>query len=532
MHPHLMPFVLGAAIASAALAQPAELLTVAERSEFKATAHHADVVKLLDALAAASPRATRASLGATNERRDIPLLLLADPPVHSPDEARAQVERDGKVLVFVIGNIHAGEVCGKEALPILAREVLFNADDRLLDHAIIAMAPIYNCDGNERFGNNRPTQNGPEQGEGVRENAQGLDLNRDFIKLEAPETRGLVKFLNDWDPHLFIDCHTTNGAYHRYTVTYGTVKSLAGDAALRRFAHDEFIPGFSAIYTRLSGEPTFWYGTFGASVFEEAPDDRAHWAAYSDEARFGTTYVGLRGRLSLLSEAYTYAPYKDRVLRTRDFVRAAIRWCSEQRDEVRRVTRAASDAARAGDSVVIRSRLSPCPGTHTVLGYEEEMKDGHAVRTDRPKDYSVQLVDCFEPEKAVARPAGYLIPRDERLEPVVERLRLHGIKVDEVNVARRAAGERYTILKATPASRPFQNHVLAGVEASATPGPVDLREGDWYVSTAQPLSNLIVYLLEPECEDGLTTWNFFDPWLHAGDVFPVVRVMEGPGGNP
>lgn len=517
------------ACAAAALAQPpADLLTVAEKSGYTATARHADVVSLVDALAAGNPRATRASLGTSTQGRDIPLLILADPPVRTPAEARAQVEKDGKVLVFVIGNIHGGEVCGKEALPMLAREILAGNPANLLDHAILAIAPIYNCDGNEQVGPNRPTQNGPAE-VGKRENGQGLDLNRDFVKLEAPETRGLVGFLNDWDPHLFIDTHTTNGAFHRYTVTYGTVKCLAGDAALRAFARDEFIPGFSREYTRLSGEPTFWYGTFGRSVFDEDPRDREHWAAYPSEARFGTTYVGLRGRLSLLSEAYTYAPYKDRVLRTKDFVRAALAWCADNRDAVRRVTREADAAAVASprESVVIRSRLVPCPGTHTVLGYEEDFSGPRPASTGRPRDYQVRLVDCFEPDKTVIRPAGYLIPRDERLNGVIDTLRLHGVTVRELDAGKPIPCQRYTITKATPASRPFQGHVLATVEVTAAPSRAEVRQGDWYVTTAQPLGNLVVYLLEPESEDGLATWNFFDAWLYAGAEFPVVRVLDG-----
>ncbi len=95
---------------------------------------------------------------------------------------------------------------------------------------ILAVAPIYNTDGNERVSKtNRPGQVGPEEGMGQRANARGLDLNRDFIKLEAPETRGLVKFFNDWNPHLFIDTHTTNGSHHRYTITYEGPKNPAGD---------------------------------------------------------------------------------------------------------------------------------------------------------------------------------------------------------------------------------------------------------------------------------------------------------------
>ena len=116
---------------------------------------------------------------------------------------------------------------------------------------ILAVAPIYNTDGNERVSKtNRPGQVGPEEGMGQRANARGLDLNRDFIKLEAPETRGLVRFLNEWNPHLFIDTHTTNGSYHRYMVTYEGPKNPAGDPKVIGFMRQTFFPELNAAFEK------------------------------------------------------------------------------------------------------------------------------------------------------------------------------------------------------------------------------------------------------------------------------------------
>lgn len=169
---------------------PVSLLTKAELSDFRATARHAEVVTLLDRLAAASSLARRGSLGTSGEGRDLPLLILSDPPVENAAQAREQMEKAGKLLVLAIGNIHAGEVDGKEALPMLARDLLLSEDREMLKDLVFAIAPIYNADGNEQVSvDNRPGQKGPAEGMGRRENAAGLDLNRDFIKLEAPETR-------------------------------------------------------------------------------------------------------------------------------------------------------------------------------------------------------------------------------------------------------------------------------------------------------------------------------------------------------
>ncbi len=330
------------------------LQTVAEQSGYTETARHGDVVALCQELAKRYPNAYYAELGQSAEGRPLPLLVLADPPVHSASEAL----RSGKLVALAIGSIHAGEVCGKEALPILAREILATPHHPLLKDLVIALAPIYNADGNERVSKqNRPGQAGPEQGVGQRANARGLDLNRDFIKLEAPETRALVRFFNTWKPQLFIDTHTTNGSYHRYTITYEGPKNPAGDPRIIAFARAEFFPMLTSEFEKKTGLQAYYYGNFSR--------DRSRWTTFPAEGRYGTTYVGLRNRLAVLSEAYAYASYKDRVLATRDFVRECLNQASCHKDQIIRLGRDADlTVVKAGqapgqDRVAIRSEARP-----------------------------------------------------------------------------------------------------------------------------------------------------------------------------
>lgn len=499
------------------------LLTVAEASGFRATACYDDVVALLDRLAAASPFARRATLGVTEEGRAIPVLVLADPPVSTPEEAAEQVASLGKLVVLAIGNIHAGEVDGKEALPILAREIGLHPRHPLLEHLVIALAPIYNADGNERVSPfNRPGQNGPAEGMGRRENADGLDLNRDFIKLEASETRGLVDFLNRWDPALFIDTHTTNGSFHRYIVTYEGPKTLAGDGGVLRYVRDTMLPAVSAELLRTAGRMTWVYGDFNR--------EHTRWETYPPLARYSTSYVGLRGRLSVLSEGYSYAPYEERVRGTLDFVRACLEYVAANRQVVRRVLRDAdARAASAGhaaprddDVIPLRSAPAAAPRKYTAAGFVEEERAGRSVSTGVPRDYEVELWNHYTPTLTVRRPRAYLIPADRTR--VIEKLAQHGISYHRLEAEREADIERYVVDKVDFAAEPFQSHRLAEVTVHAERERRRLPAGTLVAPTSQRLGGLLVYLLEPQSEDGLTTWNYFDDDLGAGREFPIVRL--------
>jgi len=502
-----------------------DLLTVAESSGFKATARHDDVVALLDRLAAAAPgRARRVEMGTTVEGRSIPMLVVADPPVATPEEAAEQVKR-GKVVVLMIGNIHGGEVDGKEALPMLAREVLLHEGEAahpLLKDLVLVFAPIYNADGNERVGkDNRPGQVGPEEGMGIRENAQGFDLNRDFVKLEAPETRALVRVLNTWDPAVFIDTHTTNGSYHGYVLTFEGPKAPAGDGAIIEYVRDEMLPRVSRGLEGGRGIRTWFYGDFA--------EGHTKWVTFPPLPRYGTNYVGLRNRISILSEGYSYAPYEDRVMATLHFVRACLEDVAANKEKVKRLLREADEGAvragkepREGDVIVLRAKAAPAPEKVKVAGFVEEEREGKVVSTGEAREYEVEHWNRAEATLTAARPFAYLIP--EGMDEVVEVLQRHGVEVEELREDIELDVEAYRIDAVTRAVRAFQGHVPVTVEATAHKETRRVPAGTRLVRTGQRLGALAAYLLEPMAEDGLATWNFLDEWLVVGEDYPIVRI--------
>ncbi|MCH6550702.1 MAG: M14 family metallopeptidase [Planctomycetes bacterium] len=486
-----------------------DLLTVAERSDWQATATYAEVIELLDSIQERSTVMRRAQLGRTAEGRSIPLVILANPPVASAAEARASV----RTVIFAFGNIHAGEVCGKEALLMLTRELAARPDDPLFKDLVIVFAPIYNADGNEKMSlDNRPGQVGPARGMGQRPNAQGLDLNRDYVKLETQEARGLVRFLSEWDPHLTIDTHTTNGSEHRYVLTYAAPLNPSGHPAPIRFVRDEMLPEITRRLRERTGYETFFYGNFD--------EERTSWQTYSALPRFGGPYRGLRGQMSILCEAYAYASYKDRVLATREFVREILMFAAEHHDRIvavaeqaRRETTEAGLAPQPDDVVGIRHRRAAFDEPVTILGFDTGGEKP-------PRDYRVVHQGRFEAVRSVRRPWAYVLGPGH--DGVVDKLRQHGIEVEPC--AGEGRVEIYTVTRIERSPRSFQGHTLLRLEAESRLDQRMFPVGSVLVRTAQPLGTLAVYLLEPESQDGLAAWNFFDDHLVEGGPYPVMRV--------
>jgi dipeptidyl-peptidase-4 len=499
-------FVVSLAVGRSAAAD-APLVTVAEKSGYHATSRHADVMAFCEELARRSPLVKLGRLGVSGEGRELPLLFLSDPPVATAEEAA----RSGKLVFLAIGNIHAGEVDGKEALLMLARDLVAEKDQTLLKNLVIVFCPIFNADGNEPISrSNRTDQAGPDQGVGNRENAAGYDLNRDFIKLETPEVQALVRFFNEWDPAVFMDLHTTNGSYHGYKLTYDGPRHPAVPAALVEAVRDRLLPDVTRRLEKATGFHSFFYGNFEAG--------HTVWETYPSEPRYGVQYYGLRDRIPLLSESYSYASFRDRVRASYGFTRACLDYVSDHRAEVKDWLK----PGKPGQTVAVRTKAVPLNGNWKVLGYANDKVSAGHVHPTEEKEYSVQFLGKNVSRLSIVRPYAYLVPPS--YSKAIEVIRRHGLTVEELTEAAEPEAEIYRVDKVTRSSSPFQRHKLVTVNATVRTAGQRVPAGTLIVRTAQKLGTLASILLEPQCEDGLTTWNFFDAGLNEGADFPVMRL--------
>jgi hypothetical protein len=310
-----------------------------------------------------------------------------------------------------------------------------------------------------------------------------------------------------------VDTHTTNGSRHRYSLTYAAPHTPSGHAEPIRFVRDLMLPEITRRLRWRCGLETFFYGNFN--------DDRTEWRAYPALARFGGPYRGLRGQMSILSEAYAYASYRDRVMATYEFMREVLHSTARHRDRIMEI-------AEQSRRETIDAGLRPGPDDlvglrHRPVAFDEPVviKAYADDESNEPRDLRVRHLGRFEPTLSVRRPHGYIL--GPGLEHVALKLRQHGIAVQPWHGD--ATVEVYTVTAVERAEREFQGHRLVHLEATSAVARRSFADSA-FVSTAQPLGTLAVYLLEPQSEDGLATWNFLDDHLTQDGEYPVYRVRS------
>ncbi|HEX9952687.1 MAG TPA: M14 family metallopeptidase [Rubricoccaceae bacterium] len=507
-------------------------LTRAESSDFRETSTHADVLAFLDALPP-DARRHRTTFGTTPEGRVLPLVVWGAPDA-SPEAALAT----GKMRVLVFANIHAGEVDGKEALLILLRDLAAGRHDAWADSLVLLIAPIYNADGNDRVAvDNRPLQNGPVAGMGQRPNAAGLDLNRDFAKLAAAESRALVGVMRDYDPHVVVDLHTTDGTPMAYGLTYAPGLHPDTPAAISSDLFDRWLPQISARLTASGGPLTYHYGNVPGAFGEEAAAPRG-WYSYSAQARYSANYAGLRGRYGILSESYSYDPFETRVRSSRRFVEEIAEQAWREAAHVRRTTEAADRESIVGRDVAVRFAFEALPApVEVLLGRVDTLANpvsgapmlrntGDVIRETMPAAIR------FRAAETTRAPRAYVVEPGPWQEPIRSLLEAHGIRYDfSTPAAIEAIGPRevFAIDSTTVADQPTQGirrqetfgqwtSVLAsGSDPEIPPSLV--------VPVDQPLGRFITVLLDLRSDDGIVAWALVPASaLRAGSLAPIQRI--------
>jgi hypothetical protein len=524
---------LAALIVAAPLAAQTEPRTRPERTGFRETSRYDEVVAFMEAVDARSPRIHLTTFGYTLEGRPLPLAVVGNVRDASPEAVRAS----GKTVVYLQGNIHAGEVEGKEALQVLLRQLASGQHAAWADSLVLLIAPIYNADGNERVNlTNRPHQLGPIGGMGQRPNAQGLDLNRDHTKLDSPEARSLLEMARAYDPHVWVDLHTTNGTFHAYHLTYATPLHPNTDALVAGPLNGEWLPAVVRGMKQKHGRELHDYGNVPnpESTWAAARGAERGWYTFDHRPRFSNNYAGLRNRFGILSEAFAYLPFEDRIAVTGEFVEEVLGWAHANATRIRRATEAADRRTLAGERLAVTARLHRGAQPIEILmgavdtlrhPYTGElmMRRRDVARPERMADFST-----FEADETEVVPAAWLVPAE--LAEVADRLAAHGVRSERLAAPQRMMVEEFRIDSTRTAEQPFQNHRERRVWGRYVRTERVVPAGTLRITSSQPLGRLAFTLLEPRSDDGFLNWNLMDAALEkTPGVYPVVRVMAAGG---
>ncbi|WP_421889581.1 M14 family metallopeptidase [Marinoscillum sp.] len=519
-------------------------ITPCEVSGFQVTPTYDETISWFQKLTAASPLFSMVAIGTSPEGRTIFMVIASADTDKSP---RALKDSE-KPLLLAQAGIHAGEIDGKDAGMMLLRDIAFGKKAALLDQVNFLFVPILNVDGHENSSPyNRPNQRGPIN-MGWRTNAQNLNLNRDYSKLDTKELQSIVTVMNEYDPLLYMDLHVTDGADYQYDITYTGTGLANNSPAISNWIENTFKPHSDTQLESFDHIP-------GPLVFAlNGRDFSKGNLSFGWGARFSDGYGMLRHTCSILVENHSLKPYKQRVLGTYVLLESTLKLLAAEgkslqkattKDQARRDPQLATayKVPQLGDGVSFESlggeldsseNANP-PDSVLFLGITSKIRQSEITNSEyvewlgQPITMKIPQYEYTQPTEWVSRPKGYWVP--SYCTEVINRLKVHGMAMEEITEPRQVEVEMYRMENAQFGDMPYEGHF----RVSATSKPEVRQEtypaGSVYISTDQPLGDLAVILLEPRSEDSFFSWGFFSTifqrteYIEAYVIEPLARKM-------
>ncbi len=501
--------------------------TPAEIAGYRTTPDYATTVRFAERVAAARPDTVRVeTFGRTGEGRDLTVVIASNGGLFDPGGARAA----GRVVLLVQNCIHAGEPDGKDASLALLRDLVSpDGRTRLPDPVVLLVIPVYNADGHERTSPyHRINQAGPEPA-GWRANGTNLNLNRDYLKADAPETRAFLRLFHRWLPDFFVDNHVTDGADFQYDVTFQLDATPDVAPATARWLDEAVVPGLLR-EVDASGHLAFPY-----AVFLRDDADPAQGLAFNENPpRFSTGQMILENRPGLLVEMHMLKEYETRVRGNYEVLRAVLGLVGRDADRLASLNRTADAEAAAigagaagaepfplvvaatGETVPVRFR------GREFTRYESTVSGAPAIRYGpRSWEPELPLERAAKVEVSVVPPAAYIVP--PQWVGVIDVLEAHAVRMRRTAAPWTGPVERYRCSGMEWPSRPFEGRfpILRSGNVERSFGRFGACEpvteeatfpgGSAVVPLDQRLSKVAIHWLEPEAPDSALRWGFFAP---------------------
>ncbi|MFW6137013.1 MAG: DUF2817 domain-containing protein, partial [Candidatus Aminicenantaceae bacterium] len=445
--------------------------------------------------------------------KDIYLCIITEEGISRPED----LNRD-KPTLYIVAAKHGNEQSAKEAALLLIRDLSAGELTPLLQEINVLVLPMVNPYGT-RFN--------------LRRNEQNLDLNRDQVKLESPESEIINRVFREWMPEATLDVHEKGDDY--YQVSVGCVSNVNIHPSIQDFSRKVIL---AEIENKLREKDITFHeylitqrmgidSSAGADHSEEDRSRRETMKRYSTtDLNDGRNSPGIYETFSFIQEAASRHDLESLPERTR-YQYFGIRYLAETVAEygqdimssirgLRKQLLEKAESHTPQDLVHLRMKYvrddeepaltikkyeraeSPIRG---ILTKDKKAGDTVAI-TDlqpypHPSGYKVveEVVENWFPRVvpvlSVVRPVAYIVPA--RHLDVIDTLVKHGIKVDFLKQDLNMEVEAYQVTDVIPAEYDYLAPEKIDVEKKSIQKVV--RRGDFYISCAQPAAHLIPSLL-------------------------------------
>ncbi len=484
--------------------------TYYEKSGYKATPRYDETVAYCQRLAEASPQIFYTTYGTSPQGRPLPLLIIDKKGRKTAQEVR----KSDNVVFLIQAGIHSGEIDGKDAGLMLTRDIaILYALSHLIDHVTILFIPIFNVDGHERFSAySRVNQNGPQE-MGWRTTAQNLNLNRDYLKADAPEMQSWLKLYNTWLPEFFADCHVTDGADYQYVLTYKIEQHGIMDTGLIKCVEQNYLPPVKSAM-QASGFPIIEYVSF-----RHSHDVESGMITWATPPRLSDGYTAIHNRPGLLIETHMFKDYKSRVSATYQLLKHTLEILNKEYKTLRQLV-ARADSLTATPAfrekpLALTYKYSKDSTMIDFLGYEYEkvksdITGGEWYRffREKPKMFRIPFFNKMEADEQVNLPEAYIVPAE--WQTVIERIKLHGVAYHELKQPIKLKVHTYKFKNARWQEKPYEGRHTVRFDMDNIEFERIYPPGSLLLDMNQRAAKVIANMLEPKAPDSFVFWGFFD----------------------
>ncbi|MBR3427945.1 MAG: M14 family metallopeptidase [Bacteroidales bacterium] len=499
-----------------------DLTTTFEKSNYLETDDYENTVIYAKRLAKKFKQVHYQSIGVTSQGREIPLLIVDENGYTNPKK----IHKKGKDIILVQSCIHPGEPNGKDAMFLLIRNILSdNNKAALLNDFSFLFIPVMSPDGLAKFSPyNRINQNGPKQ-MGWRVNAQGLNLNRDYTKLDAPEMRAFVALFNKWQPDFFFDTHATDGADYQYVTTYSTENFGNYDPGITRWLTETWEPSINVAMAQHDLPITRYV------EFYPWGDPNGQLYDRSFSAMFSEGYTIARNCPGVLLETHMLKPYKDRVFSTYHMIEETLKIIRDDKENFNIVLKQAkkNDQSLKELPINMESELNDTI-MEDFLGYHFDLVQSkvtggqyYVYDVTKPETRQIRRIRSTRPTKTLSVPKEYIIPA--QYNEIIDIVKAHGFKVNELKEEKTLTVNTYRFSNVSFLPMPSEGRCrLADFDTEEITKEVTFPKGSAVVKTSQNGIRLLMNLLEPEMQGSLFEWGFFNNVLQRVEYFEIYKM--------